>query len=91
MVTKAATTTSCTTMRMRLGMVLRMSEIITFEKAVITVTARPITMAGFNWLVTASAEQMPSTCTSIGWSRLSGLVNASLFCLLNSAIVYIKD
>ena len=48
-------------MRMRLGMVLRMMEIITFEKAVMTVTASPITMAGFNCDVTASAEQIPNT------------------------------
>ena len=31
------------------------------EKAVMTVTLSPITMAGFNWEVTASAEQIPRT------------------------------
>ncbi len=61
MVTRAATTTSCTMMRMRLGMLLRMSEIITLENAVMTVTERPITMAGSSWLVTANAEQIPRT------------------------------
>ena len=72
---------------MRLGIVLRINEIITFEKAVMTVTESPITIAGFNCEVTASAEQIPSTWTRIGLSRLSGLVNASLFCLLHKAII----
>ena len=53
-------------MRIRLGMVLRIIEIITFAKAVITVTASPITMAGLSCDVTARAEQIPSTCTRIG-------------------------
>ena len=74
---------------MRCGMVLRITEIITFENAVMIVTASPITMAGFNCEVTAKALQIPSTCTRTGLSRLSGLENASLFCLLNNAIIEI--
>ena len=37
------------------------NEMITFEKAVITVTERPITIAGSNCEVTAKAEQIPNT------------------------------
>ena len=73
-------------MRMRMGIVLRMTEMITLEKAVMTVTASPMTMAGFSCEVTANAEQMPSTCTNIGLSRFSGLPRTSLFCLLNKLI-----
>ena len=57
------------------------------EKAVITVTARPITMAGLSCDVTASAEQIPNTCPRIGLSTFNGFVKTSLFCLLNNAIV----
>jgi len=46
-----------------LGIVLRNSEITTLANAVITVTESPITMAGSSFAVTASAEQIPSTCT----------------------------
>lgn len=87
MVTKAATTTNCTIMRMRLGIVTRINEIIKLENAVMMVTASPITIAGFNCEVTAKALQMPSTWTMMGLSRLRGLVNASLFCLLNNDII----
>ena len=66
-----------------------MSEMMTLAKAVITVTAKPITMAGSSCAVTARAEQMPSTCTNIGWSRFSGLLNTSLFSLENKLIIII--
>ena len=46
MVTRAATTTNWTMMRMRIGMVLRISEMMTLENATMMVTARPMTMAG---------------------------------------------
>ena len=64
-----------------------MMEIITLENAVMIVTASPITMAGFNCEVTAKALQIPSTWTRTGLSPFNGLMNASLFCLLNNAII----
>ena len=63
--------------RMREGMVFRMSEMITLEKAVITVTDNPITMAGSSCEVTAKAEQMPNTCATTGLSRLRGALRTS--------------
>ena len=86
-VTGAATTTNCTMIRMRIGMVLRISEIMTFENAVITVTAKPMTIAGLSCEVTAKALQMPSTCTMIGLFRWSGSIKAALFCFENKLIV----
>ena len=64
--TKVATTTSCTMIRMRFGMPLRNKEMMKLESAVTTVTEAPITKAGFNWAVTARHEQMPSTKTVTG-------------------------
>ena len=87
MVTSAATTTSCTIIRILTGIVLRITEIITFEKAVITATASPITMAGLSCDVTAKALQMPRTCTIIGLFRWRGSVKASLFCFENKLIL----
>ena len=60
-------------------MVFLINEMITLEKAVITVTESPITIAGFNCEVTAKAEQMPSTCPTMGLSRFKGPVRTSLF------------
>jgi hypothetical protein len=40
---------------------LRITEMITFELAVTTNSARAITKAGFICVVTASAEQIPNT------------------------------
>jgi len=74
-------------MRMREGMVLRMMEMMTFEKAVMMVTASPMTMAGFNCDVTANAEQMPNTCTMMGLSRFSGLTKTSLFSFENNLLI----
>ena len=66
---------------MRLGMVFRITDIIRFENAVIIATANPITIAGFNCDVTASAEQIPRICTRIGLSSLKGFLKTSLFFL----------
>src|SRR5574344_87939 len=87
MVTKAATTTNCTMIRIRIGIVFLINDIITFENAVITATASPITIAGFNWEVTAREEQIPNTCTSTGLSTLNGLVKTSLFSFENSLLI----
>ncbi len=61
MVTNAAITTNCTMIRIRLGMVLRNKEMITLPNATMMVTEIPITKAGSNLAVTASAEQIPNT------------------------------
>jgi len=52
-----------------------MEAIIRFEKPVTMVTDKAITMAGFNWTVTARAEQIPNTCTVIGFSSFNGFVS----------------
>ena len=75
--TSAATTTNCTMMRILLGMVLRISEIIKLENAVMAVTEIPITIAGSNLAVTARHEQMPNICTNTGLLRDNGPSNAS--------------
>ena len=58
--------------RIRLGIVLRSSEITTLENAVIPVTERPITLAGSSLAVTAKAEQIPNTGTVTGLFSPSG-------------------
>ena len=52
--------------RIRDGIPLRINEIIRLENPVTTITDSAITKAGFNFAVTASAEQIPSICTVIG-------------------------
>ena len=78
-ITSAATTTNCTIMRMVGGMVLRISDIITFENANTAITDTIITMAGSRLTVTANVEQMPNTCTKTGFSLENGLKIISLF------------
>ena len=89
MMTKAATTTSWTIIRMLLGIVLRISDIITFENAVTAVTEIPMTIAGSSFAVTAKQEHMPRTCTITGLSFDRGLNNAALFFLFKIAILII--
>ena len=84
MMTKAATTTSWTIIRMLLGIVLRISDIITFENAVTAVTEIPMTIAGSSFAVTAKQEHMPRTCTITGLSFDRGLNNAALFFLFKT-------
>ena len=75
--------------RIRLGIVLRSSEITTLENAVITVTERPITMAGSSLAVTAKAEQIPNTCTVTGLFNPSGVENTSLFFFENNCPIFL--
>ena len=84
MTTRPATTTSCTMMRMLVGMVLRSSEIITLEKASTAITLRPMTMAGSSLAVTASTEQMPRICTTTGLSFEKGLKNTDLLLIFSA-------
>src|SRR5574344_1308460 len=74
--------------RIRFGMVLRNNEIITLANATITVTDKPITIAGSNLAVTAKAEQIPNTCTVTGLFMLIGAENTSLFFLENNWLIF---
>ncbi len=73
---------------MLVGMVLRMSDIITLEKARTAITEMPITMAGSSLAVTASTEQMPSTCTITGLFFEKGL-KKTVFQFIFSAMAFI--
>ena len=57
---------SCTMMRMLGGMTLRMTLTAVFDSTITAITASDITMLVSSFVVTASAEQMPSTCRAIG-------------------------
>ena len=65
-ITAEAATAICTMMRMLLGILLRIMLKNRLEKAVTKVRPRLIRNAVFMLPVTASAEQMPSTCKPIG-------------------------
>ncbi len=76
-------TTNCTMILMRGGMVFLSKEITTLPMAVTKVTDSAITKAGSSFAVTASAEQMPSTCMVMGFSRFRGEVKSFLFLVEN--------
>ena len=87
--TRAATTTSCTMMRMLVGMVLRISEMITLEKASTAITDMPMTRAGSSFAVTARQEHIPSTCTTTGLSLEKGLKKICLLLILSAMTGFI--
>ena len=62
----------CTIIRMVCGMWFRMMLTDRLEKAVTNVRAMHIVTAVSSFVVTASAEQMPSTCSAIGLLLNSG-------------------
>ena len=66
------------------------NEMITFANANTAVTEMPITIAGSNFAVTASAEQMPSTCTITGLFFENGLKNTVLSFLLNIRLYFLS-
>jgi hypothetical protein len=69
--------------RIREGMVFLNKETITFDKTTTTITDKDITTAGFNCVVTANAEQIPKTCTAIGFSLLKGFfISFNIFAIL---------
>ena len=76
------TTTSCTIIRIRGGIVLRINEMMRFERATTTVTDNAITTAGFSCAVTAKQEQIPNTCTVTGLFLFHGIVINFQFLLL---------
>jgi hypothetical protein len=53
------------------------------------VTERPITMAGSSLEVTASAEQIPNTCTVTGLFMPIGVENTSLFLAENKLPIFV--
>ena len=73
--------------RMLVGMVLRMSDIMTLENASTAVTDMPITMAGSSFAVTASTEQMPSICTTTGLLRDRGFRKTCLLSVFSAMAV----
>ena len=79
----------CTMMRTLLGMWWRIIEINMLENAVTRVTAMVITKAVSSLVVTASAEQTPSTCRAMGLLAMSGPTSTRFtsFISLCSAIV----
>ncbi|MPN55108.1 hypothetical protein SDC9_202787 [bioreactor metagenome] len=78
-ITSIATTTSCTIILIRFGIVFLMSEMMKLEKPVTTVTDIAITIAGSSFTVTARAEQIPNTSTVTGFFLKIGSVNILLF------------
>src|SRR5512141_230422 len=72
MITSEAMMASWTMMRMLFGIQLRTVLTARFAHAVTMVTPMPITSALSSRVVTASAEQMPSTCTPIGLLAMIG-------------------
>ena len=74
-----AITVSCTMIRIRGGTLFLKREITTLETAMTTTTESASTMEGFSFTVTASAEQIPSTCTVIGLLCPSGSLRSFRF------------
>ncbi len=66
-------------MRMLVGMVLRIRDMITLLKASTAITESPITSAGSSLAVTARTEHIPSTWTITGLSFENGLNRTLLF------------
>ena len=54
-------TTNCTIIRILEGIIFRINDTNTLATDKTTKTEIAITMAGFNWTVIASAEQIPNT------------------------------
>src|SRR5690606_19113591 len=81
MITSEAMIVSWMMMRMLDGIRSRIRLIDRFESAQTTVSAIDITTAVSSLLVTASAEQMPSTCTATGLVLSSGSNRISLLFL----------
>ena len=68
------------------GMWFRMAATATLEPNMTAITARDITMDVSSLVVTASAEQIPSTCTAIGLLLNSGSRMTSLFLAISPAL-----
>ena len=84
MITSEAITTSCTMMRMRSGMMLRIRDTMTLPPIITKSTARDMMTACCTCTVMARAEQMPSTCTVMGLLSSSGSVRSLRFFFENS-------
>ena len=73
-----ATTTSCTMIRTRPGMVFLSSDRIRLEMPQTTITERAMTRAPFRVTVTAREEQIPRTSTVMGLPLKIGFRMVSL-------------
>ena len=78
MITSEAMIVICTMMRILVGIWFRNKLTSRFENSSTKMTAAHMTSAVSILVVTASAEQIPSTCSVIGLLLKSGSVNASL-------------
>lgn len=83
-----AITDNCTIILTLEGIIFLNSEITVFEIHNTAITARVITNAMSNLVVTASAEQIPRTCKLIGLLLINGSDTAALDDLLSNAISY---
>ena len=84
MITSEAITTSCTMIRIRSGMMLRIKETMTFPPIITKRTAMLMMTACCTCTVMARAEQMPSTWTVMGLLSSSGSVRSLRFFLEKS-------
>ena len=90
MITSEAMIVNCTMMRIEPGMRFRIKLTERFDKVSTKITAPHITIEVSSFVVTASAEQMPSTCSAIGLFSKSGsrtaffaeLAMKTILCLL---------
>jgi hypothetical protein len=71
--------------RIRLGTKFRKEEIIRFANAITAITEIPMISVGSILIVTASAEQIPNTCTVIGFSSFNGSLTIFLLRFEKSA------
>ena len=74
--------------RILVGIVLRISDMITLENASTAITDMPITIAGSSFAVTASTEQIPSICTITGLVLDNGLRNTRLLSVFSAMIIF---
>ena len=74
---------------MFVGIVLRMSDMMTLENANTAITEIPITIAGSSLAVTARHEQIPSICTITGLSFEKGLKSTFLFFIFSALVTLV--
>ncbi len=84
MMTSDAMIASCTMIRMLFGVWLRTRLTARFASAATSVTPTPMTIALSMRVVTASAEQMPSTWTAIGLFARIGVSSVLRACGLHA-------
>ena len=96
-------TTSWTIILILGGIKLRNTEITTLETASTAITENAITTEGSSLTVTASAEQIPRTCTVIGlllfkgslrsfrfWTKIMALYRSLLLLLIHDKCIVLR-